>query len=153
MANECQGRWASTLVYLIKGGAVQNPPRVEQDGNIDIGAHTSNAFSGRHVNTNTDLDRGDCRRVTVSGQTRRRIRFTRQIPAESEVIDYEGFITDGQVIAGTFVHRGGGTDDGDTGTWGATKQVGLAPGKRPTASKKGGRRKSGRKGDKGSPLP
>jgi|ERR1043165_1754269 hypothetical protein len=121
MAHECEGTWASSITYFVKNGSPVANPVKEPDGEITVDPHATPAFHGRHdkQGTSTPLDRTDCRPGTFGNV---HIVFSRRLSGGGHIA-YEGHVLQGKFIFGYVEHRGGPAD-GDTGTWGATKEAG-----------------------------
>jgi hypothetical protein len=120
MADECKGNWVSRLLLD------RLPDIPIEIGSIVIDAHAANTITGNLIKNGQlpqPLTAGICIRVPSTGAaTHFIVRFRARI--SGEICEFRGLIkaADMKVIAsGTFRSFGTGPEDGDTGTWEATK--------------------------------
>jgi hypothetical protein len=120
MADECKGNWVSRLLLD------KLPDIPIKIGSIVIDAHAASTITGNLIKNGElpqTLRGGTCIRVPSTGAaTHFIVRFRARI--SGEICEFRGLIkaTDMKTIAsGTFRSFGTGPDDGDTGTWEATK--------------------------------
>jgi hypothetical protein len=120
MANECKGRWHTTLSYEVKDGQVHNPPLKVDDEVIEIEDEDANGnFGGKHHKTGGNLT-GRCDHQ--GGQ--HTVRFER--PEGVGRFQYkDGTVANGRIEGGRFKvvgPQGALPGEGDSGTWESVRE-------------------------------
>lgn len=146
MANECAGTWVSQMIF---DKVTQVPLPI---GSVVIEEHdTRPGIKGFLVGMGSpqELQNGTCTRVPAAGTaTHHILRF--RVKVSGEMFEFRGLVraaSPNVISCGTFRSLGGGgPDEGDTGTWEATKG-GLLTGEGGKGKPRGAGKKAAKRGE------